>query len=56
VRASFRLSEELGRDVRLAELFAHPTVAALAGHLDASDGWADERSAISLSSLLDGLE
>jgi amino acid adenylation domain-containing protein len=56
VRASFRLSEELGRDVALAALFAHPTVAALAGHLDASDGLADGRSAISLSSLLDGLE
>ena len=56
VRASFRLSEELGRDVALAALFAHPTVAALAGHLDASGALADGRSAISLSSLLDGLE
>jgi amino acid adenylation domain-containing protein len=56
VRASFRLSEELGRDVGLAALFAHPTVAALAGHLDASDVFADERSAISLSSLLEGLD
>jgi hypothetical protein len=56
VRASFRLSEELGRDVALAALFAHPTVAALADHLDASEGSNDRRSVISLSDLLEGLE
>ena len=56
VRATFRLSEELGRDVALAALFHHPTVAAFAEHLDAQANAAAARPAASLMSLLDGLD
>jgi amino acid adenylation domain-containing protein/non-ribosomal peptide synthase protein (TIGR01720 family) len=56
VRATFRLSEELGRDLALAALFHHPTVAALAEHLDISANVAAAQPSASLMSLLDGLD
>jgi hypothetical protein len=56
VRATFRLAEELGRDVALAALFHHPTAAALAEHLDAQASAAAAQPSASLMSLLDGLD
>jgi acyl carrier protein len=56
VRATFRLSEELGRDVALAAFFHHPTVAALAEHLDAQANAAAAQPSASLMGLLDGLD
>jgi acyl carrier protein len=53
VRVAFRLSEELGRTIKLATLFAHPTVAALAQRLNAPDPASGRLSAVSLSSLLE---
>jgi acyl-coenzyme A synthetase/AMP-(fatty) acid ligase len=56
VRATFRLSEELDRDVALAALFHHPTITALAAHLDADADAAAALPSASLMGLLDGLD
>jgi acyl-coenzyme A synthetase/AMP-(fatty) acid ligase/acyl carrier protein len=56
VRVTFRLADELGREVGPAVLFHHPTVAALAEYLDAEADASARRPSASLMSLLDGLD
>jgi hypothetical protein len=41
MRVQARLRETLGIDIPVVALFAHPTVASLAGHLDHNDAQGD---------------
>jgi acyl-coenzyme A synthetase/AMP-(fatty) acid ligase len=55
VRAAFRLSEELGHKVAVRSLFDHPTVEAMARHVETQLASEDQPPAVALDELLEGL-